>query len=1587
MSARGHFNPYIQGVFSELMRRQGKPVRLMPGFYETALTLGRAVNEHKVDEERYNKYLHSFVWAEQDEIEDTLDSLSSDLWHCLLADDKESMKRIERLLIGLLGHWDEGIRSLATMHLNAFYDDTDWQLLEPFNPKIRTVGQEFIISEKVDGPVEGEVFLVLHALNFSKQSGHYIVSYHKPEVTRMSRQTLLKVELDVFTRCGFFDWRFVVINGGNVHPFMASKPADRGSSYSSDLAGELRTFPIQGRFIVHPGDVRDLQMHELFVDFQDAEFDYNTNQYIKRGSFKDITASLRERFASGINCLYVMGALERDTGISHENASASPLSIVCRRSPCSLAGGDSSFTELVREAKLMGVHILVDCLTRISSTNFHRRYKNTQLLHRDGQGHCVILYGSDGKSINYEDTAMLNYRKAEVWDLLIDDILSFAKKYKVDGIHIDNAHAWPQVYELDVSEMYRKDADGETHYSTQEIFDGLVVLRNENFGYWGCEASKRYASPLFLKLCKELWRVLPDFYIVADVWTGDELEGRERVIARSGGIPRMYELPVKLAAICGKKLEKNGTFETCERKDVSILKKWFEDRQKYMPDGAIIVQSSTGHHLPYPALLFGRGAWAAADALLLLPDIPMTFSGEQSGHAFRPNITNIYKQQTPALRLVPKPISAANLVAHGQEDIIDKPIVPRVESSTSLSAVMSLRDIKTSEQKVIKEVGPEFGFDLTLIGHHYKHRRMIRCEHEVIRTGDLVPLVLKHAHGWHKQVLAFARFAPDETAIVLINFNDHPVKGFLDLQRLESRFNSLESNIFSFGKWSDPDSDDYFLKEELLSEAHEVELSPFRSELFGIYPSEVEASQALQRSVDRFMKKLSNNQYTDKTFLSKRLLNLLNKDKPDLLAIGNHLGLVHQHALQPYAVGSHDYIMSISEINPLLAGRLLAYCQTIKDLKGPFNSTKSCATQIMETNKLGPIVFTAPECGRWSTAGGLGVMVDELSIGLANLGEEVWMISPYYDRNKRGESGYLANDPADIKWISNLNIVIGGINHTVGVHRGWENGVHYLFLHNSELFPAVYEDGPAHVVVKQIVAWARTTMELLCFLQVIPSVMLTNDWFTGLVAAYAKNGNFGDTFKGTTFLHIVHNLDPTYEGRQYPSPKDGVFEHLTNLPVGLLVDPYWHKAVVNPSRCALLCSDQWATVSCSYRSDLMAMSPLKELLKQKQRPFAFPNGIPIESRKNRLKKLGTHRDAKAELQRKYFGFGDLDETIPVLSFVGRVTEQKGVHLILEAADRLIPHYNQKIQFLVGGPANPKEPYSAACALRMRELRQRYPNSFYANPDEFFMDGPLVNLGSDFGLMPSKFEPGGIVQHEFFVAGTPVIAFETGGLKDTVIEFDPVTGKGGGFTFKGYFISDMLFAVDRALNIYRDNTKYEQLRRSAETSVIDVKEVSRAWCQELYRLRNKIFCEPQERDRFISLMVPSTMSSEDFIPVPPSNKQKVRIQRTPSGTILNKLTDNRPSQLNSEQKRRVLMRYQTRGSKVKSVQVTGSFDKWQIRYPMMYDHSNSQWYLTLQLPKGKHYYKFVIEGSLWVCSLDHPQEADSGSNYNNVITVD
>jgi len=230
---------------------------------------------------------------------------------------------------------------------------------------------------------------------------------------------------------------------------------------------------------------------------------------------------------------------------------------------------------------------------------------------------------------------MLNYRKIEAWDLLIDEVVSYCENYGIDGIHLDNGQAWPQIMEPDLDELSRLDVDGQPAYSAEDLMNGEMVIRNENYGYWNSNNMETYPNPFFIKMCKKLWSRDPNFMIIGECWGGFMFEHRQIILARSGIIPRLYKLPIAISSLFGKKLHRNGKVESMQKDNVVAIKKWYDETRRFLPDGSILLQSSTAHCLPYPAYLYGKGTWAAIDILFFMPDIPITYNGEIDGDVFK----------------------------------------------------------------------------------------------------------------------------------------------------------------------------------------------------------------------------------------------------------------------------------------------------------------------------------------------------------------------------------------------------------------------------------------------------------------------------------------------------------------------------------------------------------------------------------------------------------------------------------------------------------------------------------------------------------------------------------------------------------------------------------------------------------------------------------------------------------------------------------------------------------------------------------------------------------------------------------------
>ncbi len=121
---------------------------------------------------------------------------------------------------------------------------------------------------------------------------------------------------------------------------------------------------------------------------------------------------------------------------------------------------------------------------------------------------------------------------------------------------------------------------------------------------------------------------------------------------------------------------------------------------------------------------------------------------------------------------------------------------------------------------------------------------------------------------------------------------------------------------------------------------------------------------------------------------------------------------------------------------------------------------------MLDSNQLGKIVFVAPEFGKFSKIGGLAVMVDELARTMAaQQGQDIVIISPYYEYNKAGQTDYLKED--GIGHVGNVKVICDGKEYILGVHYGRWEGLEVYFLHNVVLFPRPYHEGDNYYMIAQ----------------------------------------------------------------------------------------------------------------------------------------------------------------------------------------------------------------------------------------------------------------------------------------------------------------------------------------------------------------------------------------------------------------------------------------------------------------------------------------------------------------------------------------
>ena len=453
------------------------------------------------------------------------------------------------------------------------------------------------------------------------------------------------------------------------------------------------------------------------------------------------------------------------------------------------------------------------------------------------------------------------------------------------------------------------------------------------------------------------------------------------------------------------------------------------------------------------------------------------------------------------------------------------------------------------------------------------------------------------------------------------------------------------------------------------------------------------------------------------------------------------------------------------------------------------------------------VLFVASEAAPFIKTGGLADVMGALPKALQALGVEPALVIPNYE-------GIGADYKNEMETVYEGSVDLSWRNQYLGVKKLVQDGIPVYFIDNEYYFKREklygYDDD-----AERFAYFAKAALAMLHYIDFKPDVIHTNDWHTGLLGAYLKEDFMQDPFyQGMKNIYTIHNLK--YQGvfgRE-------IVEDVLGMPLRLLYNGNIENAGnVNFMKAGMCYADFITTVSPSYAEeitypyfgegleDYVALCAgkisgiLNGLDEKEYDPETDPN-IPVcFDASNVLVKKPL---AKEALQRE-LGLA-VNREIPVLAMITRLVEAKGLDLVMHIMDELM---EEQVQLVVVGTGD--EEYANA----LRELAWRHPGSVSVNI--LFNEGLArrVYAGADMFIMPSRYEACGLSQMIAMRYGTIPIVRETGGLKDSVINFDKyTTPEGNGFSFANFNAHELLFTIKRALTCYEEKPLWEKIVSNA-----------------------------------------------------------------------------------------------------------------------------------------------------------------------------
>jgi starch synthase len=461
------------------------------------------------------------------------------------------------------------------------------------------------------------------------------------------------------------------------------------------------------------------------------------------------------------------------------------------------------------------------------------------------------------------------------------------------------------------------------------------------------------------------------------------------------------------------------------------------------------------------------------------------------------------------------------------------------------------------------------------------------------------------------------------------------------------------------------------------------------------------------------------------------------------------------------------------------------------------------------------IVFAASECVPFAKTGGLADSVGALPPELVKLGHEVTVYLPLYATVRphiKGELKYA---------IRSITIPFDHYNRFAGiVDGGKRNGVRYYFVDCPELFDrqGLYgtRAGDYPDNWERFGLFCRAVLEATKQLGV-PQVFHVHDWQAALIPVYLRTVYKTDpVLSGAGAVLTIHNAG--YQGWFPPETTERLlfpWEIFT-------MDKVEQFDTFNFLKGGLVYSDILTTVSRKYAQEIQTAEfgeKLEGVLRQRAADPSASSGQALRGILNGVdyaqwnpatdKNLAAHytpddlsgkQACHADLLHA-FGLDKVGDETPVIGIVSRFVAQKGFDLVAKIADKLTQREVAVVALGTGEPIY--ERFFRAWAFRnpgQVAVEIRYDEAL----------AHKIEAGADMFLMPSLYEPCGLNQIYSLKYGTVPVVRATGGLDDTVEEWNPAQGTGTGFKFEGLRAEALLAAIDRALTAFDDKKGWTKL---------------------------------------------------------------------------------------------------------------------------------------------------------------------------------